>query len=479
MMKQRLGWRNKQRHYKLKYLSTRNADLKFSFQEAVLSGLAPDGGLFLPEAYPTISPATIRAWQGKTYQQVAFEIFKLFIEDELKDTVIQALIDQAYQNFSHPLKAPLKELEHNLYLLELFYGPTYSFKDYAMQFLAPLLNKICQIRGEKITIIGATSGDTGSAALHAFQGQSELKIAILHPHNRVSPVQRRQMTCLEGENILNIALEGYFDDCQNHVKALFNDAEFRQNMNPSAVNSINWARIMAQTVYYAFASLQLGAPDQPIAITVPTGNFGNIFAAYIVKKMGFPIETLLIASNQNDILTRCFVENDLSQKQVKPSISPSMDIQISSNFERYLFDLFDRDSTVIASMMQDFNKNGSISLPTEKWQQACQMFQADHCSEQETLQTINKAKHDYKEIIDPHTAVGVFASWNKRNKDLPHIIAATAHPAKFPDAIEQATGTKPDMPQPLADLFDKQERFDIVGNDFILVKQKIISHFQS
>lgn len=461
----------------MKYVSTRNQNHKVTFCDALLNGLAPDGGLYFPETFPELSKQDIAALKSYSYEELAFYITNLFIEDEIPDTELKNIISSAYQSFTYPGNVPLRQIDHQLWMLELYYGPTLSFKDYAMQLLAPLMNHMCKKTGRKLTIIGATSGDTGSAALHAFQDQSEIKIAILHPHERVSEIQRRQMCTLQSNNILNIALNGFFDDCQNIVKALFNDKEFRTKMQPSAVNSINWARIMAQIVYYAYAALSLGAPDRPVNFVVPTGNFGNILAAYILKRMGFPIEKLVIASNQNDILTRFFQDNDLSKHHVTASISPSMDIQISSNFERYLFELYNRDGDHIQTMMQNFAQDGSVSIEHEKWLEAKQIFEAYRASEDQTLQTIKQHYDQTGMVIDPHTAIGVYAANQFKRDATPTVIASTAHPAKFSDAIASALSQKPILPPHIESLFNLEEKYLIIDNDTTKVKHVIMNQF--
>jgi threonine synthase len=385
---------------------------------------------------------------------------------------------RAYANFSHSAIAPIKQLDTNLYFMELFQGPTLAFKDFALQFLGQLSEHFLDKRGEHCTIVGATSGDTGSAAIEAVRGIKGVELFMLHPNGRVSSVQRKQMTYVEDKNIHNIAIEGNFDDCQNLVKAMFNDSDFRDEMNLSAVNSINWARIAAQIVYYFRAGLSLGAPDRPINVAVPTGNFGNVFAAYAAKQMGLPIEQFIIGSNQNDILTRFFSDGTMSQQSVEASLSPSMDIQISSNFERYLFEVSGRDAALIARLMDEFKQNGSFSVDAALLDKATQQFSAYRLDDEQTRAEIARVYRDTGEIIDPHSVIGIAAARAcSADPSIPVVCMGTADPAKFADAVEPAIGRKVPYPSRLEKVLNAEEHFDVLDNDLDevedFIKQKV------
>ena len=461
----------------MKYYSTRGLSPEISFEDVVIAGLAPDGGLYLPKSVPTFSPQQWQALSALSYTDLAYQIMKPFVGGEISDTDLETLIKESYSEFRHSAIAPLKQLGKNEWLLELFHGPTLAFKDFALQFLGRLLDHILKKRKTRATVIGATSGDTGSAAIAGCRGRDAMDIFILHPRGRTSDVQRRQMTTVLDKNVHNIAIEGTFDDCQDIVKALFNDAEFRQQQKLVAVNSINWVRILAQVVYYAYAALALGAPNQRVSFTVPTGNFGDIFAGYIASKMGLPIETLVIATNKNDILARCIATGKYEMNGVSPSLSPSMDIQISSNFERLLFDLYNQDGGAIRDLMIKFRAEKSITLTCSAHQKLLQTFAAGTTDDETTKHTIKTVYEKTGELLDPHTAVG-FSVSRKCNIhcDLPMITLATAHPAKFPDAVKAAVGFSPALPKHMNNLFDLPERFDTLANDANAVQTYIQRH---
>lgn len=450
----------------MKYCSTRGQAPILDFEATILAGLASDGGLYLPESLPRFSAAELMAMRGMDYDQ----LFKTLL------SAFGALPNTQYQQwFSHPQIAPIKQLGTDDYLLELFHGPTLAFKDFALQFLGRLLGELLQKNNQQVTVLGATSGDTGSAAIAGCRGRKNMRVVILHPHERTSLVQRRQMTTVLDENVHNIAIEGSFDDCQNIVKALFIDAEFKAQQQLTAVNSINWARIMAQIVYYFYAALQLGAPERAVSFSVPTGNFGDIYAGWLAKKMGLPIKQLIIASNRNDILTRCVHTGEYLNHGVEPSLSPSMDIQISSNFERLLFEFYDNDAAALRDLMAELKQTGGFTLRPDVHAKLKANFAAHAVDDAETLATIKRIYEKTGEMLDPHTAVGVKAAEACRaaGETTPIITLATAHPAKFPDAVKQAIGIEPPLPAHLADLFAREERFTILPADAAKVKEYI------
>lgn len=456
------------------YISTRGQAPALDFEGAVLAGLAADGGLYVPSEIPQLSMPEIAALRGLSYPDLAYNIISRFTGDSIPSDVLAQLIADSYSEFRHEAVAPLKQLDAHTYLLELFHGPTLAFKDFALQFLGRLLGYILEKRKQKVVVVGATSGDTGSAAIAGCAGRGHMDIVILHPEGRVSDVQRKQMTTVADANVHNLAVAGTFDDCQDIVKALFNDAAFRDKHHLTAVNSINWARILAQVVYYFYAALALGSPARAVSFSVPTGNFGDIFAGYIAKRMGLPIEQLIIATNKNDILARTLATGTYGMAGVSPSLSPSMDIQISSNFERLLFDLYGRDGAKLANMMTSFREQKSLTLSPQAHAQLQREFAAASCSDEETLATIKTVYEESGELLDPHSAVGVFAASRARaNLTTPVIVLATAHPAKFPDAVKKASGVNPPLPAHLADLFSRKERVEKVANDAQAVKAVI------
>ncbi len=462
------------------YFSTRGGETGLSFTDILLGGLAKDGGLYLPESWPDFSPEDFRALAGAPYSDVAYQVIAPFIGDDIPHSDLKKIIDKVYaDNFSHAAVAPLVQIGPASFILELFHGPTIAFKDYALQLLGALFDYVLEQRGERVTIIGATSGDTGSAAIEACKSCKNIDIFILHPHGRTSDIQRRQMTSVIAPNVHNIALEGTFDDCQDLVKAMFNDAPFRDEMNLSAVNSINWARIMAQIVYYITSGLSLGAPDRPVAFAVPTGNFGNVFAAYAAAQMGLPIDKLIIGSNRNDILTRFFDSGEMKTGSVEPSLSPSMDIQISSNFERYLCDLLGRDTDALKTLMEKFKETGAFDVGENIMAQACNDFTAYKCDDEKTLAMMRECYEATGYSIDPHTAVGLYAGWKAREEgaisdlSIPLIALACAHPAKFPDAVQKAIGTHPALPAHLSDLESRDEKYDVLENNLQTIQTYI------
>ncbi len=458
----------------MRYLSTRGDAPVLSFDEVLLAGLARDGGLYLPESWPQFSPEEIRGFAGKPYAEVAFAVIKPFVGGTIADADLKRILDETYAGFGHKAVAPLKQLDERTWLMELFHGPTLAFKDYAMQLLGRLFDHVLRARGERVTIVGATSGDTGSAAIEACRDRERIDIFMLHPKDRTSEVQRRQMTTVLAPNVYNIALEGTFDDCQDQVKAMFNDLAFRDAMNLSAVNSINWARIMAQIVYYFVAGVALGAPDRAIAFAVPTGNFGNIFAAYGAGRMGLPIAQLIVGSNKNDILTRFFDSGTMVAAGVSPTISPSMDIQISSNFERLLFDVFDRDGAQVRRVMQSFRQSGEYSVSAEEHQRLRRLFDAHRFDDAETSAEIAGRLADSGELLDPHSAIATAAARAEVRPEISAVVAlATAHPAKFPDAVEKASGVRPELPERLADLDEREERYTTLPNDLVALQDYI------
>jgi len=450
----------------MQYPSTRGAAPVLGFDDVLLSGLARDGGLYLPTAWPAIARSELRRLQGADYVTLARRVLTPFMAGSAALPVLDELLRRAYGGFEHRAVTPLVQLDRNLWLLELFHGPTLAFKDVALQLLGQLFERVLGERGQRVTIVGATSGDTGSAAIEAVRDRAAVDIFMLHPRGRTSEVQRRQMTTVLSPNVTNIAVEGSFDDCQDLVKALFNDLAFRDEMRLSAVNSINWARILAQAVYYLAAGLALGAPDREIAFVVPTGNFGNVYAGYVAKQIGLPVGKLVVAANRNDILRRFFASGTMSLEGVAPSLSPSMDIQVSSNFERLLFDLLDRDGAAVARTMEAFRASGRFTLDPARHARALALFDSGRLDDAGTLEEMRRVRRETGMTIDPHTAVGVAVAREKAARlGLPTVVLATAHPAKFPDAVEQATGQRPALPDRLADLYRRPERMENLANE--------------
>ncbi|MEZ5912778.1 MAG: threonine synthase [Paracoccaceae bacterium] len=456
----------------MRYISTRGQAPELSFEEAMLSGLARDGGLYVPESVPVLLHDEIAALAGLSYEEVAFRVMRPFIGDTFTDAEFRGLIDKAYAGFDHAARAPLVQLAPNHFLLELFHGPTLAFKDFAMQLIGQLFQASLARSGRRITIVGATSGDTGSAAIEAFRGLDNVDVIILFPHGRVSEVQRRQMTTPAEANVHALAVDGDFDDCQARLKDMFNDFAFRDAVGLAGVNSINWARVLAQVVYYFTSAVALGAPHREVMFTVPTGNFGDIFAGSIANAMGLPIRKLVIATNQNDILHRCLTTGRYQMEGVRPSISPSMDIQISSNFERALFGAYDRDGAAVAALMEEMKATGGFSVRQDALSWLRTTYASGRVSEDETRATIRAERLASGELLCPHSAVGVKVAQDHL-EEVPMITLATAHPAKFPDAVEKATGLRPALPPRMADLFDRPERVARVPNDLAALQALI------
>ncbi len=445
----------------MRYVSTRGAAPVLDFRGATLAGLASDGGLYVPEVWPRLSRDEIAALAGLSYAETAVRIMTPFVGDALTRDELSAMCEAAYGRFAHAAVTPLVQLDERNWLLELFHGPTLAFKDVALQSLGLLFEKFLAGTDTRLTIVGATSGDTGSAAIDALAGRDHVDVFMLHPEGRVSDVQRRQMTTVLAPNIHNIALTGAsFDDAQALVKAMFNDPGFSGRFTLSAVNSINWARLMAQVVYYFYAAVRLGGPDKPIAFSVPTGNFGDVFAGYVAAKMGLPIARLIVATNVNDILHRALSSGDYSAGSVTPTAAPSMDIQVSSNFERLLFDLGGRDGTALAEQMRGFEATKAMRLTNAQSEGAAALFASDRIEPGEMAEAMRWAHAEAGQVIDPHTAIGLAAARRADlAPDVPVVTLATAHPAKFRDAVERATGVRPALPGRMGDLFDREERF--------------------
>lgn len=455
----------------MRYISTRGDAPVLNFADVLLAGLASDGGLYVPESLPKFSKDEIASWAGLSYSELAFKVIKPFVDDCIDDADLKTMIDDSYATFKHQAVAPLVQIDSNEYVLELFHGPTLAFKDFALQLLGRLMDHVLKQRNERLVIMGATSGDTGSAAIEGCRHSEHLDIFILHPHKRVSEVQRRQMTTILEDNVYNIALEGNFDDCQEMVKDSFADQSFLKGMKLGAVNSINWARIMAQIVYYFSASLTLGGPHRPVSFSVPTGNFGDIFAGYLAKQMGLPIDQLVVATNRNDILHRVISGNDMSKGQLEPTLSPSMDIMVSSNFERLLFDVYGRDGAAVADLMARFKKE-SVHLGDGEWTQVRELFNSYAVDDATTCQVISEVFESTEYLLDPHTAIGVKAAREcRRDMSVPMVTLATAHPVKFPDPVIEAGLDAPSLPSHLSDLMEREERFTVLENNLSTVQQ--------
>jgi threonine synthase len=456
----------------VRYVSTRGEAPALGFREVVLAGLARDGGLYLPESWPQLTHGEIAGLSGCSYAEIAFRIISRFAGEEIAAPVLRKMLDEAYAAFRHDAVAPLVQIGPNHFLLELFHGPTLAFKDLAMQFLARLMDHVLAERDERATIVGATSGDTGGAAIEAFRGRERIDIAILFPDGRVSPVQRRQMTTATERNVQAIAIEGTFDDAQALVKAMFNDTRFRQRVRLSGVNSINWGRIVAQIVYYFAAAVALGAPHRPVSFTVPTGNFGNIFAGYAAKRMGLPIARLIIATNVNDILHRTLQTGRCEVRGVTASSSPSMDIQVSSNFERLLFEAEGRDPAAVRRLMAGLSQSGAYTLGKTAREALAADFASGAADEEETAKTIARLRRDDGILVDPHTAVGVAVA-ERHLGATPMVTLATAHPAKFPDAVEAACGERPELPAWARSILSAEEIYRVLPADLSAVEQAV------
>lgn len=458
----------------MRYISTRSGSsgeaAPIGFLDAVLAGLAPDGGLYVPETWPTFTAGEIAAFAGKPYAEVAAAVLGKFAGDEIDPAELLAMCESAYATFDHAATTPVKQLSSSLFLLELFHGPTLAFKDVAMQLLGRLYDHALSRQGRTMTIIAATSGDTGGAAVEAFRGRSNARIVVLFPDGRISEVQRRFMTCAADDNVRCVAVEGTFDDCQSIVKAAFQDDQFRRAVDLSGVNSINFARIAAQVVYYFTAGVALGAPQRSVSFAVPTGNFGDAFAGYVAYRMGLPIERILVATNANDIMARAFEEGRYARGQVAFTQSPAMDIQIASNFERLYFEAAGRDGVETARAFGAFARDGALDIPAPVQGEMRKLFSGASVSEDDTVATIRAIFEETGEIIDPHTAVAVCAA---RRDGSPMIALSTAHPAKFPEAVEAACGRTPAIPERSAALAQLPERFDHLPADGEAVKAYI------
>lgn len=459
----------------MRYISTRGQAPVLSFGEAMLTGLARDGGLYVPETVPVMTADEIAALAGLSYEEVAFRVMRPFTGDTFTEAELKGAIARAYAGFGHAARAPLKQLAPNHFLLELFHGPTLAFKDFAMQVIGQLFQIELAKQGRRITIVGATSGDTGSAAIEAFRGLDNVDVFILFPHGRVSEVQRRQMTTPIEGNVHALAVDGDFDDCQGKLKDMFNDFAFRDEVGLAGVNSINFARVLAQIVYFFTSAVALGAPHRKVSFTVPTGNFGDIFAGFLAKEMGLPVERLVIATNQNDILDRCLKAGDYSKHGVIPSISPSMDIEVSSNFERALFWAYGKDGAAIAALMDELKTKGTFTVSANAMAQLRDTYDSGSVGEARTLEVIGETLKETGELVCPHSAVGVgvAAGAIERDPGTPMVTLATAHPAKFPDAVEEATGLRPALPPRMADLFERPERVTRVANDLAALEALI------
>jgi len=462
----------------MKYISTRGNAPELTFEDVLLTGLASDGGLYVPKEAPHYTLEEIESWRDLPYTELAHKIVYPFVEGCVDSDALKGMLEDVYNNtnFGHKAIAPLQQLDHNEYVLELFHGPTLAFKDFALQLLGRLLDYVVTRRQEKVVIMGATSGDTGSAAIEGTKACDNVDIFILHPYGKVSEVQRRQMTTVEGDNIYNIAIEGNFDQAQDMVKASFGDQSFlRGERKLVAVNSINWARIMAQIVYYFYSSLNLGGPLRPMAYSVPTGNFGDIFAGYMARKMGLPIEQLIIATNNNDVLHRLMSKNQYEVRPLKHTITPSMDIAVSSNFERLLFDLYDRDGAKLAGLMAKMNaRDDVVSLDEDKLAKARELFDSLAVDEKTTVETMQLVFNETGYLLDPHTAIGVKAAREcRRNPNIPMITLGTAHPVKFEDAVGRAGYEMPALPHHLTDLMEREERLSVLPADLETVQQLI------
>jgi threonine synthase len=458
----------------MRYISTRGETPALDFVEVMLAGLARDGGLYVPESWPALDAATIAGFAGKPYAEVAVEVIRPFIGDSLPQTDLARMAREAYDAFRHPAVAPLTQLGTNLFVLELFHGPTLAFKDLAMQLVARLMDHVLLTRAERTTIVVATSGDTGGAAAEAFRGRSQVDVVVLFPHGRISEVQRRMMTTAPDANIHAAAIEGTFDDCQALVKAMFNHHAFRDRVRLSAVNSINWARIVAQAVYYFTAAVALGSPHRKLAFTVPTGNFGDVYAGYVASRMGLPVDRLVVATNVNDILVRAFATGAYEIRDVVPTTSPSMDIQVSSNFERLLFDAYDRDGKQVAALMGSLAQSRRFAVNAHALKAMRALFTADRADEEESAATMRTVLREAGYCADPHTAVALaVAEKETRDPAVPMVVLSTAHPAKFPQAVEAACGIKPKLPDWLADLPERPERVSVLPADQAAVERYV------
>ncbi len=464
----------------MRYISTRGRAPELGFDDVLLAGLATDGGLYVPKVWPTLGASEIAALAGLDYPAVAARVMAPFVAGSVLENDLPALTQAAYASFTHTAVAPLTQLAANDWIVELFHGPTLAFKDYALQAVGLMFDRVLKEKGRRITIVGATSGDTGSAAIEACKNKDSVDIFILHPAGRTSEVQRRQMTTVEAGNVHNIAVNGTFDDCQNLVKDMFADEGFRTQMNLSAVNSINWARIMAQVVYYFWAAVHVGAPYRQVAFSVPTGNFGNVFAGRVAAHMGLPVSRFIVGSNSNDILTRYFETGAMTMEGVVPTLSPSMDIQISSNFERLLFGALGQDGEAVARLLEQLKQSRSYEVPAEVHVEILKRFIGRRLDDAGTSRVMRDVYAQTGHLIDPHTAVGVHAARTAQiDPAIPRLTMATAHPAKFPNAVEAATQVRPALPPALADLFSRAERFTTLDSNLDTIKSFVRENVRS
>ena len=460
----------------MRYVSTRGEAPSLDFVDAMLAGLARDGGLYVPERWPTLDRAAVESFAGRPYAEVAVEVIRPFVGDGIAQADLARMAREAYGNFRHPAVAPLIQLNANLFVLELFHGPTLAFKDLAMQFVARLMDHVLHQRGERTTIVVATSGDTGAAAIEAFRGRAQVDVIVLFPQGRISDVQRRMMSTVPDANVHALAIEGTFDDCQALVKAMFNHHAFRDRLRLSGVNSINWARIVTQAIYYFTAAVALGAPHRKIAFTVPTGNFGDVYAGYVASRMGLPIDRLVVATNVNDILVRTFATGAYEVRDVVATTSPSMDIQVSSNFERLVFDACGRDSQAVRALMASLAQSRRFVLSAPALKELRSLFAADRADEQESAAEIRAWVREANYCVDPHTAVALaVAEKETRDPSVPMVVLSTAHPAKFPDAVKAACGVVPALPDKLADLAKRNERITVLPADQTAVERYVTS----
>ena len=460
----------------MRYVSTRGEAPSLDFVDVMLAGLARDGGLYVPERWPVLDRATIESFAGKPYAEVAVEVIRPFVGGGMTEADLARMTREAYGDFHHPAVAPLTELNPNLFVLELFHGPTLAFKDLAMQLVARLMDHVLHQRAERTTIVVATSGDTGGAAIEAFRGRAQADVVVLFPQGRISDVQRRMMTTAPETNVHALAIEGTFDDCQALVKAMFNHHAFSDRVRLSGVNSINWARVVAQAVYYFTAAVALGGPHRKIAFTVPTGNFGDVYAGYVAFRMGLPIDRLVVATNVNDILVRTFATGAYEVRDVIATTSPSMDIQVSSNFERLLFDAYGRDAPAVRALMGSLAQSGRFMVSAQALKELRSLFTADRADEQECAAEIRAWMREADYCVDPHTAVALaVAEKETRDPSVPMVVLSTAHPAKFPDAVKAACGFVPALPDRLADLAKRKERITVLPADQAAVERYVTS----
>ncbi len=461
----------------MKYVSTRGDAPVLGFDDVLLAGLARDGGLYLPETWPELAPVDLAGFAGRPYPEVATALMAPYLGGGIDVEVVAGIVTEAYARFRHPAVVPLRQVGSNEWVLELFHGPTLAFKDVALQVLGRLFDAELTRRGDRLTILGATSGDTGPAAIEACRDRDALDVFILHPAGRISEVQRRQMTTVASGNVHNLAVEGTFDDCQDLVKTMFADLALRERLRLSAVNSINWARVLPQVVYYAAAAVALGAPSRPVAFSVPTGNFGNAFAGWVARRMGVPIAQMVVASNRNDIATRFLTSGVMEVQQVHPTTSPAMDIQVSSNLERLLFELLDRDAAAVAGLMARFAETGHMEIEPERLDPLRAVFDTARVDDATVARAMGEVYAASGHVVDPHTAVGLVAGREcRRDPAVPLVTLATAHPAKFPDTVEAATGVRPALPAHLADLFDRPEHVATLPCDLAAVRDYVVAN---